>query len=416
MKYKIVYQGQVKDPSGYGVAARGYIECLLQYFKRSKIDVEFKIVPIVADQLNSLTEKEASIIEKYSFKSEEEMKKFIEPKDYFYIVHHVPVYAQKLDLTHRLARNSLRNICFTVWETDSLPPSWNDILLSLNINRIVVPCEWNKYSFEKSLKKFDNDIPVAVVPHLVDDSYMEDTIDSLPRISRDFYNPDKFNCLTVGQWTDRKALISVVKAFLMEFYNQDDCNLIIKTYGNIQVRDPEFQKHQQNQIAQEIKKYKRGICSNDLTSSPQCQLTLLYGLLSKTDMNFLYEKSNIFALFSRAEGFGLPIAEAILHSTPVIVHDRGGHVDFVDPQENFIVDTFESPSFCTVFPNVYSCESNWYDTNLLSARKELRKAYEVWKKSPEDLQARGIKARKYMLKRTGNPVDLGKKLFNFIVG
>ena len=416
MKYKIVYQGQVKDPSGYGVAGRGYIQSLLAYFEDSKIDVDFKIVPIVADQMNSLTPEENAMIDKYSFSDNQEMEAFIEDKDYFYVIHHPPVYAQKLPQTHLFARNSLKNIFFTVWETDSIPRLWNDIFLGLDIKKIIVPCEWNKTSFDKSLKEYDNEMPVGVVHHLVNDSFAGETNIESATLDKNLCNPDKFNCLTVGQWTDRKSLISVAKAFLMEFHDQDDCNLIVKTYGNIQVSDPEFQKRQQNQIAQEIMKYKRGICSNKLGEANKSQLTLLYGLMSKENMNFLYKNSSVFALFSKGEGFGLPIAESILYSTPVIVHDRGGHVDFVNKEQNFIVKTVETPSFDSVFPGVYSCESNWYDTNLLSARKQLREAYDLWKNNPKELSRRGTEARKYMLKKTGSDTKLGKQLFNFVVG
>jgi len=416
MKYKIIYQGQIKDPSGYGVAGRGYVDCLLEYFKKSEIDVEFKIAPIIADQLNSLTADEAAIIDKYSFKSNEEMKNFIESGGYFYIIHHPPTFAQKIEQTYIFARNSLKNIFFTVWETDSLPPIWNDIFLKFNIEKIVVPCEWNKAAFDRGLANFDNEMPVGVVPHLINDAFTKDDQRDPSLKVINFFNPDKFNCLTVGQWTDRKSLISVVKAFFMEFHDHEDCNLIVKTYGNIQVSDPAFQKHQQDQIAQEIVKYKKAICTDDIGSSSKAQVTLLYGLLSKSDMNFLYKNSNIFALFSKGEGFGLPIAESILHSTPVVVHDCGGHVDFVDPQYNFIVDTFKTPAYCTYFPNVYSCESNWYDTNILSARKELREAYEIWKNDPGALRARGEKSREYMLQKTGDTYELGRKLFNFIIG
>jgi len=417
MKYKIVYQGQIGDPSGYGVAGRGYIKCLLEYFKKSKISVDFKIAPIVADKMNTLTAEESQMIKKHSFKSDEEMKEFIKDKDYFYIFHHPPVFARKIELTYMLARNSLKNICFTVWETDALPPVWNDIFLQFKVEKIVVPCEWNKNLFEESLAKFDNIIPVAAVPHLVNDEFVKDTMDQeVSSNVQSYCNPEQFTCLTVGQWTERKSLINVVKAFCMEFFNNEDCNLVVKTYGNIQDDNPEYQQQQQQSIAQQIMTYKRAISSDNIGDPSKCQVTLLYGLLSKCDMNFLYEKADVFALFSKAEGFGLPMAEALLHRTPVMVHDRGGHVDFVDSENNFTVQTYETPSYCTSIPGVYSCESNWYDTDLLSARKKMREAYEMWKNDSDALQKRGEKARAYMLQKTGDSYELGKKLFNFIVG
>jgi glycosyltransferase involved in cell wall biosynthesis len=38
---------------------------------------------------------------------------------------------------------------------------------------------------------------------------------------------------------------------------------------------------------------------------------------------WLHQQADVFALFSRGEGFGLPIAEAIMAKKPVIVPKRG---------------------------------------------------------------------------------------------
>lgn len=418
MTCKIVFQGQAKDPSGYGVASRGYINSLLEFFSLNNVEVDFKIVPIVADEINSLTESEREVIEKYAFKSDEEIRNFIQNKDYYYIFHHPPAYAAKLKECSFFARNSIKNINVTVWETDALPPLWNTIFKSLDVSQIVVPCSWNKKLFEDSLKGFNNEIPVEVVPHLINDDYGHTEVAEISSTARESIKDEQFNCLTVGQWTDRKALLSVVKAFLMEFADNDDCNLIVKTYGNIQVKDPNYQKQQQNLIAQEIWKNKMGILSDTNLSNGtnnQANVRLLYGVMSQTDMNYLYKNTDVFALFSKAEGFGLPIAEAILHETPVIVHDQGGHTDFVDPDTNFIVGTHKVPAFCTYAPRVYTCDSNWYDTDMISARQKLRECYNLWKESKEELNTRGVKSKDYMLKVTGNAAELGKKLYEFIV-
>ena len=132
-------------------------------------------------------------------------------------------------------------------------------------------------------------------------------------------------------------------------------------------------------------------------------------------MNYLYKSADLFALFSRAEGFGLPIAEAIAHETPVIVHDSGGHVDFTDPDSNFLVDSYLTPSHCTIFPFVYSCDSNWFETDYLSARKQLRAAFEEWKNDRETFNSRGPSAKEYMLKITGDSVAIGKQLVEYTI-
>ena len=132
-------------------------------------------------------------------------------------------------------------------------------------------------------------------------------------------------------------------------------------------------------------------------------------------MNYLFKNADLFALLSRAEGFGLPIAEALIQGTPVMVHDKGGHVGFVDPENSFLVNSYLTPAHCRIFPFVYSCDSNWFETDFLSARKQLREAYNQWLTDRSSLKQRGQLARNYMLSVTGDSVKIGKELVEFVL-
>jgi len=415
MTTKVLYQGQVYDPSGYAVAGRGYIRSMYDYIKANNLDMELRVVAVSADQHKSLTEEETKFLDSLGFDSAEAMDEWIEDEDYHYIFHHPPVYAWKLPITKKLAARSLTTTCFTVWETDEIPPVWNDIFESFDVDKVVVPCKWNRDSFVQSLQKFDRPRPVEMVPHLINDNFIESD-NAVTEIEGFPMNKDAFKVLTVGQWTDRKALKAVVKAFLMEFKDNTDCELIVKTYGNIQDPRPEMQTAQQQSIAQEMVILKQSILGNSLTDLPKCSLHLLYGLFPKDQMNYLFKEADLFALLSKAEGFGLPIAEAIASETPVLVHDKGGHVGFTDPENNFLVDCHLTPANCTVFPFVYSCDSNWFDTDYLSARKQFRAAYNAWKEDKAAYTARATASKAYMLNVTGDSLVLGKKLVDFVVG
>ena len=405
MTTKILYQGQVTDPSGYAVASRGYIKCISDYIDASGADIDFKVVAVSADEQNSLTDDERALLAKHMFHTNEEGEEWVKNGDYHYAFHHPPTYAVKIPTTRRLTANSLGTTCITVWETDSVPSVWENLLVHLDVDKFVVPCEWNKVAFENHSSR-----PVTVVPHLINDSFIEsDKTQEVPNVIDD----NEFTILTVGQWTDRKALQNVIKAFFMEFKEQTDCTLIVKTYGNIQDARPEYQEYQKNAMVAEIKKIKNAMLSNDLVSTPRCKLHFLYGLFPKEQMNYLYKNADLFALLSRAEGFGLPIAEALAHGTPTLVHSQGGHVGFVDPETNFIVDCYPVPSYCTVFPLVYTCDSNWFETNIYSARKQLRAAYDAWKDNK--LSARGSRAKEYMFDVTSDSVKLGKMLVDAIL-
>ncbi len=405
MTTKLLYQGQIQDPSGYAVAGRGYVKSIIEYIESSEQEYDFRIISISADEQNCLTEEEKEMIRRYQFTTQEEITEWLEPGDYHYAFHHPPTYAVKIPLTRNIAENSLSTTCLTVWETDSVPPVWEDILEHLDVEKIIVPCEWNRTAFEN----FGSSRPVIAVPHLINDSFVEKgTEQEIPGI----ISKDEFTILTVGQWTDRKALDNVIKAYFMEFKEQEDCALIVKTYGNIQDSRPEYQEFQKNEMIRKITSIKNAMLPGSLDHTPKCKLHFLYGLYPKGQMNYLYQQSDLFALLSRAEGFGLPIAEAIAYETPALVHSQGGHVDFTDPESNFIVDCYKAPSYCTIFPLVYSCDSNWFETDLHSARQALRSAYDAWKAG--ELPARGKAAKEYMFAVTADPVAIGKQLVDMI--
>lgn len=406
MTKKILYQGQILDPSGYAVAGRGYIKSIVEYLSTIPDDIDFKIVAISADQQNSLTDEEKALLEKYQFSDEKAIKEWTSAGDYHYAFHHPPTYAVKIPLTRQFASKSLSTTCLTVWETDEVPPVWENLLEHLDVDKIIVPCEWNRETFEG----FGSNRPVTVVPHLINDSFVEKgNVQEIPGVIEE----GQFTILTVGQWTDRKALQNVVKAYFMEFKEQEDCTLIVKTYGNIQDARPEYQEYQKTTMLNEIVKIKNAMLPGTLVHTPKCKLHFLYGLYPKQQLNYLYQNCDLFALLSRSEGFGLPIAEALAHETPVLVHSQGGHVDFTDTSSNFVVNCYKVPSYCTIFPLVYSCDSNWFETDFHSARQQLRAAYDAWKDN--SLVNRGQAAKEYMFGVTSDPLVIGQKLVNTIL-
>tara|TARA_R100000700_G_scaffold31443_1_gene38542 strand:- start:374 stop:1612 length:1239 start_codon:yes stop_codon:yes gene_type:complete len=409
MTKKILYQGQLGDPSGYAVAGRGYLKCLSDYIDTLEEQVDLKLLSISADQASSLTEEEAKFLNRFTFSTQEEYDKWVSDGNYHYAFHHPPTYAVKIPSTRPASAKSLTTTCLTVWETDSVPNIWGDILEHLDVDKVIVPCEWNKETFDSFFASREAETPVQVVPHLINETFIEN--DKIAEVA-DVIKEDEFTVLTVGQWTDRKALQNVIKSFYMEFKETPEATLIVKTYGNIQDTRAEYQEYQKNEMLREIKKIKNSMLTEDM-NTPKCKLHFLYGLFPKEQMNYLYKESNLFALLSRAEGFGLPIAEALANETPVLVHNQGGHVGFTDFESNFIVNCYKTPSYCTVFPLVYTCDSNWFETDYHSAREQFRNAFDAWKDGT--LSSRATTAKNCMFEVTADSVKLGKLIYDTIV-
>ena len=67
MTVKLLYQGQLTDPSGYAVAGRGYIRSIYDYIKKNNLDVDFKVVSMSADDQTALTKEEDEFLASYEF-------------------------------------------------------------------------------------------------------------------------------------------------------------------------------------------------------------------------------------------------------------------------------------------------------------------------------------------------------------
>ena len=90
MTKKILYQGQLGDPSGYAVAGRGYLKCLSDYIDTLEEQVDLKLLSISADQASSLTEEEAKFLNRFTFSTQEEYDKWVSDGNYHYAFHHHP--------------------------------------------------------------------------------------------------------------------------------------------------------------------------------------------------------------------------------------------------------------------------------------------------------------------------------------
>ncbi len=87
MSKKVIYCGQFKDLTGYGIAARSYLMALDEYLTNNESDIDLKIYPIDALKNDILEKKYTDLIEKYSFSSQDSLDEFIGDGDYICLWH-----------------------------------------------------------------------------------------------------------------------------------------------------------------------------------------------------------------------------------------------------------------------------------------------------------------------------------------
>jgi glycosyltransferase involved in cell wall biosynthesis len=118
-----------------------------------------------------------------------------------------------------------------------------------------------------------------------------------------------FRFLTVGKYEQRKSIDQTIEAFAQVYANQPYAELIIKSNY--------FTNHHKKYNALRAK-----ILGLD-------NVTLLWGEMTEIQLADLYRACDMFVLPTRAEGWGLPLIEAVAAGMPVITTMHSGHMEFL---------------------------------------------------------------------------------------
>jgi len=190
---------------------------------------------------------------------------------------------------------------------------------------------------------------------------------------------ESFSYLFVGHWLqgemgeDRKNVGLLIKAFYEVFKNQKNKpSLILKTSGAT------TSYMDRDDIIKKIEFIKDSINSKDLPN-----IYLLHGEFSDTEMNLLYNHSKVKAMISltKGEGFGRPLLEFSLTKKPIIVSNWSGHLDFLNPEFNYMIQgELKNVHPSAVVPNMILAESQWFAPNNMEIGTAMKQVYNNYKK------------------------------------
>ncbi len=150
------------------------------------------------------------------------------------------------------------------------------------------------------------DVPIAVVGNGVDRPDPDATIDA-----PELLHPRGFTFLHISSAFPRKGVDVLLDAFFETFDGTDDVTLVLKTFPN-----------PHNQVAQTLERLRSG------HANPP-DVRWIDRDLDEREMHGLYNLADAFVHPARGEGFGLPVAEAMLAGIPVISVAYSGLADFV---------------------------------------------------------------------------------------
>ena len=204
------------------------------------------------------------------------------------------------------------------------------------------------------------------------------------KIDMEFSNiKEDFCFLFVGQWTggglfnDRKDIGNLIKTFMSAFANmgvKPKPALIIKTSGAAICN---MDKHDMINRLKSV----RNMVETEKNTKDIPNVYILYGDLTESEMNALYNHPKVKAhiSFTHGEGFGHPLLLSTLSGKPLLVSNWSGHLDFLDPKMCKLLDgdVKQLPGDCV---NEWLIkESSWFTVNYAKAEETMKTCFYYYK-------------------------------------
>jgi glycosyltransferase involved in cell wall biosynthesis len=235
------------------------------------------------------------------------------------------------------------NIGYWAWELDTLPREW---IRALDyVHAVFVPSRFCQSLIQRYTGK-----PVLLVPHPVPPLAIER---KKPTASTPFRVLTIFN---LGSSFGRKNPLDVIAAFRMAFGESEQVELVLKT-------------SQGRKYCEDMTRLRQAI-----DSAPN--IILIDEVWPRSRLAELLAQVNAYVSLHRSEGFGLPIAEAILAEIPVVVTNWSGNIDFCPPHLAYAVDyklvpaIDPHPYYANAGPGQWASPSVEHAADLLTVIKQ----------------------------------------------
>jgi glycosyltransferase involved in cell wall biosynthesis len=169
---------------------------------------------------------------------------------------------------------------------------------------------------------------------------------------------------------ERKNPIGVIRAFRRAFPAGSGAKLVLKSING----------HR--------RKTKRELMRGAIGGHPD--ITLIDGLLPKERMYAMVASCDCYVSLHRAEGFGIPLAEAMSMGKPVIATGYSGNLEFMDASNSYLVDATLTQIGGET--GEYPTGGTWAEPDVDHAAALMRRVFE----HPEEARERGARAAEHI--------------------
>lgn len=236
---------------------------------------------------------------------------------------------------------------FFVWECMEVPECYVEIMNDKRIDGILVSAE----SVKDACVRSGVTTPIHVINHGVNLEYFFPE-----KVERDSRFTFLFNKGWINGKDDRSGFDILLKAFTEEFTKEDNVLLIAKL--NPAYIPPGWD------INKELKKL-----DLDFNNCPEIRLN--FDFVNFKSLNALYNQADVCVIPSKGEGFGLTYIEAMACKVPCIATRFGGHLDFINDDNGWLVDC----KITQATGNFLTENCHWMTPDVEHLKKILRDVY-----------------------------------------
>lgn len=254
-------------------------------------------------------------------------------------------------------------IGYTVWESTKLPDDW--------LEPMQIPDQlWTPSSFCKQVMVnhgFKSE-KIRVVPEGIDPTIFHPNATPLPGSEK----IKGFKFLNVGKYEERKCTPYMIRAFDEEFKNTKDVVLILSCHNP----------------------FEKGFDIREKLGSLQLKcpekILLINPVKEHQSVAQLYASCDAFLFPSRAEGWGLPIIEALACGLPTIVTNYSGQTEYLTKEMAYLLDYEFEDINIPFFASKDGYYGQWARPDMNQFRYYLRYIYE----NQEEARQKGLNAAK----------------------
>jgi 2-polyprenyl-3-methyl-5-hydroxy-6-metoxy-1,4-benzoquinol methylase len=274
---KVTYYGHVHDASGYGQAARAYIHAL------HAAGISLSVVDLMTHGRQVHDDLVASLLNRRQ-----------EPD--FHLFHGIP------PQWARLAFRLKNTIGMTVWETDTMPSQWRNVL-GHTID-LWLPCRFNVETFQRDLQTPIFRLPHAIPPRASNGSSVD--ADGLIGAA-----PDDFVFYSMFEWQARKGPLETLRAYLRAFQHDEDVLLALKVNRGAAAA-----------AAKAVDDVRR-------ETGSAARVSILADHWGDAEIDAMHHRGNCYVSLHRGEGWGYPLFDAAARGTPAIATAFSGPLDYL---------------------------------------------------------------------------------------